>query len=124
MVPEETFTHSWGRHLLDFKVQGENNRGRQPIPAIFMPDALTAATLPIYHGLGEVQSMLGCLCKYILTKRAFSALTLMVGQQEGHPACIKLSGGMLAWLSVWGEVQIFRKIQETCARHLCFEAQL
>jgi len=35
----------------------------------------------------------------------FSGLTLLVGQQEGHPAC-KNSGGMLAWLSVWGEVQI------------------
>jgi len=23
---------------------------------------------------------------------------LLVGQQEGHPACKKLSGGMLAWL--------------------------
>jgi len=29
----------------------------------------------------------------------FSALTLLVGRQEGHPACKKLSGGMLAWLS-------------------------
>ena len=28
---------------------------------------------------------------------AFSALTLLVGYQEGHPACKKLSGGMLAW---------------------------
>jgi len=37
---------------------------------------------------------------------AFSVLALLVGQQEGHPACKKLSGGMLAWLSVWGEVQI------------------
>ena len=36
---------------------------------------------------------------------AFSALTLLVGRQEGHPACKKLSGGMLAWLSVWTEVQ-------------------
>jgi len=27
----------------------------------------------------------------------FSALTLLVGQQEGHPACKKLSGGVLAW---------------------------
>jgi len=35
---------------------------------------------------------------------AFSALTLLVGRQEGHPACKKLSAGMLAWLSVWGEV--------------------
>jgi len=25
--------------------------------------------------------------------------------QEGHPACKKLSGGMLAWLSVWSAVQ-------------------
>ena len=25
--------------------------------------------------------------------------------QEGHPACKKLSGGVLAWLSVWSEVQ-------------------
>jgi len=36
---------------------------------------------------------------------AFSALTLLVGQQEGHPACKKLSGGVLAWLSVWSEMQ-------------------
>jgi len=30
---------------------------------------------------------------------AFSALTLLVGRQEGHPACKKLSGGVLVWLS-------------------------
>jgi len=36
---------------------------------------------------------------------AFSALTLLVGRQEGHPACKKLSGGVVAWLSVWIEVQ-------------------
>ena len=36
---------------------------------------------------------------------AFSALTLLVGWQEGHQACKKLSGGVLAWLSVWSEVQ-------------------
>jgi len=30
---------------------------------------------------------------------AFSALTLLVGRQEGHPACKKLSGGMWMWLS-------------------------
>jgi len=34
-----------------------------------------------------------------------SALLLLVGQQEGHPACKKLSGVVLAWLSVWSEVQ-------------------
>jgi len=29
-------------------------------------------------------------------------LTLLVGRQEGHPACKKQSGGMLVWLSAWG----------------------
>ena len=46
----------------------------------------------------------------------FSALMLLVGRQEGHPACKTLSGGVLAWLSVWSEVQ-------TCIRPLtvsCF----
>jgi len=39
-------------------------------------------------------------------KCAFSALMLLVGWQEGHPACKILSGGMLAWLSVWGVICI------------------
>ena len=30
---------------------------------------------------------------------------LLVGWQEEHLACKKLSGGVLAWLSVWSEVQ-------------------
>ena len=31
--------------------------------------------------------------------------TLLVGRQKEHPACKKLSGGVLVWLSVWSEVQ-------------------
>jgi len=38
---------------------------------------------------------------------ALSDLTLLVGQQEGHPACKKLSGGVLAWLSVWSEAYAY-----------------
>ena len=38
-----------------------------------------------------------------LVHHAFSALTLLVGRQEGHPACKKRV--VLAWLSVWSEVQ-------------------
>jgi len=34
---------------------------------------------------------------------AFSALTLLVGRQEGHPACKKLRGEVLAWLSIYLE---------------------
>ena len=47
------------------------------------------------------------LSKWILLKwiTGFSALTLLVGRQEGHPACKKLSSGVLAWLSVWSEMQ-------------------
>ena len=36
---------------------------------------------------------------------AFSTLTLLAGRQEGHPACKKLSPGVLVWLSVWSYVQ-------------------
>ena len=44
---------------------------------------------------------------FVLVSRscAFSALMLLVGQQEGHPACKKLNGWVLVWLSVWSEVQ-------------------
>ena len=42
---------------------------------------------------------------YLTFIETISALTLLVGRQEGHPACKKLSGGVLAWLSVWSEVQ-------------------
>jgi len=41
---------------------------------------------------------------YIFCTCAFSALTLLVGWQEGHLASKKLSGGVLTWLSVWREV--------------------
>jgi len=41
----------------------------------------------------------------LVTLYAFSALTLLVWRQEWHPACKKLSGGVLAWLSIWSEVQ-------------------
>jgi len=44
---------------------------------------------------------LGCRLAFVFgVSSAFSALTLLVGRQEGHPACKKLSSGVLAWLSV------------------------
>jgi len=55
-----------------------------------------------------------------LSAHAFSALTLLVGRQEGHPACKKLSDEVLAWLSVWSEVQ-------TCIRPIwchCYSLSL
>ena len=47
----------------------------------------------------------GYLLLYSVVSLSFSALTLLVGRQEGHLACKKLSGGVLAWLSVWSRVQ-------------------
>jgi len=37
---------------------------------------------------------------------AFSALTLLFERQKEHLACKKLSDEVLAWLSVWSEVQM------------------
>jgi len=97
------------RHLLDFMVLGtieaeaptiqlEATPSKLSVPPPpssphFLPNTLSTTTLPIYPGLGQAQVF------------AFSALTLLVGRQEGHPACKKLSGGVLEWLSVWSEVQ-------------------
>ena len=50
-------------------------------------------------------TMLSTMSGIFLLLTPFSALTLLVGRQEGHPACKKLSGGLLAWLSVWSKVQ-------------------
>jgi len=41
----------------------------------------------------------------------------LVGRQEGHPACKKLSGGVLAWLSVWSEVQTCNGPADVTATH-------
>jgi len=56
-----------------------------------LPDVFPAAT----QNYVTVLAMILCL-------QCFDAV---VGRQEGHPACKKLSGGVLAWLSVWSEVQ-------------------
>jgi len=48
------------------------------------------------------------VCSHEGTVKALKAraLTLLVGRQEGHPACKKNRVvGVLAWLSVWSEVQ-------------------
>ena len=55
---------------------------------------------PALRPWNEFSIFLLCYCL------AFSALTLLVGQQEGHPACKKLGGGVLAWFSVWNKVHM------------------
>ena len=60
-----------------------------------------------YSGHFPVQLLLFSLffSIFVLDRFAFSAVMLLVGRQEGHPACKKLSGGVLAWLSVRGKVR-------------------
>ena len=50
----------------------------------------------------DIEQFIVSLLLYV----ALSALMLLVGRQQGHPACKKLSGGMLVWLCVWVKVQI------------------
>ena len=57
--------------------------------------------VPAYPGCPGSKAVKRSLLLFVVV----SALTLLVGQQEGHPACRKLSGGVLAWLSVWSKVQ-------------------
>jgi len=61
----------------------------------------SAADLVIYVGVQTNRcppTKYVSLLLYFLACIAFSALTLLVGRQEGHPVCKKLSGGVLAWL--------------------------
>jgi len=48
---------------------------------------------------------------------AFIVLTLFVGRQEEQPACKKLSGEVLAWLSVWSEMQMICILSSCCHCH-------
>jgi len=49
---------------------------------------------------------------------------LLVGWQEGHLACKKLSGVILAWLPVWGEVQICIWPADAIDNHYLFLVRL
>ena len=57
------------------------------------------------HSVGKMTVFFRLITNYDCIFYSFSALTLLVGRQEGHPACKKLSGGVLVWLSDWSEVQ-------------------
>ena len=67
------------------------------------------------------KDLLGIACYFLYTmgwkKCAFSALVLLVGWQEGHLACKKLSGEVLASLSVCSEVQMICIWSSWCHSH-------
>ena len=70
-----------------------------PVKLIFTISSLSHAILRV--GVGGYCHPVGFAVSQH-SEFPFSALTLLVGRQEGHPACKKLSGGMLAWLSCLG----------------------
>ena len=72
-------------------------------PVSFQQGAVYDTLITFLQYDDEKVGKLKIRCHFLLV--AFSALTLLVGWQEGHLACKKLSGGVLAWLSVWSEVQ-------------------
>jgi len=60
---------------------------------------------------------------WIRTENFKLHVKLLVGHQEKHPACEKLSDEVLAWLSVWSEVQMIYIQSSWCHSHpiiFCF----
>ena len=76
--------------------------------SLSLASAKSRLVLPFWYRLTRVVLDKGllnrCVCVCVLLSIAFSALMLFVGRQEGHPAHKTLSGGVLAWLSVWSEM--------------------
>ena len=50
----------------------------------------------------------------------FSALTLLVGWQEGHPACKKLGVGLLWWRFDWSFARLIAPVVTTTSIIICF----
>jgi len=86
---------------IDVQIAEDESVGRYILPGIhmtLMADVCGLSSVFEYcHSILAISSTCGTY--------PFSALTLLVGRQEGNLACKKLSGGLLAWLSVWSEVQ-------------------
>jgi len=49
---------------------------------------LSAVATAVFLCFGDSQNLVGC---------GFYAYAYLIDRQEGHPACIKLGGGVLAW---------------------------
>jgi len=66
--------------------------------------------LPAAYAFSLYSTVLTSIC-------AFSALTLLVGRQKGHLPAKKLSGGVLAWLSVWARGRFAYSPADATATH-------
>jgi len=52
------------------------------------------------------RSVFCCSCGQLYRIKLLPQPYCLVGRQEEHPACKKLSDELLAWLSVWSEMQM------------------
>jgi len=82
------------------ELQDGGYQGYKYVGGIFSSSPWVGLSLCKVSCLLQKRNDSGALPRYCYRPIAFSALTLLVGRQEGHPVCKKLSGGMLAWLSV------------------------
>jgi len=85
-----------------------------------LTSARTFSIANVTLGLQVNYKYVACSCSYVF---AFSALKLLVGCQEEHLACKKLSDEVMAWLSVWSKIQMTSIWFSRCQCHLiisCF----
>jgi len=75
----------------------------QTLDVLFLLPPAFFRRLSVFHT--NAQQPLGFNLPGLVQEFAFSALTLLAGRQEQHPACKKWVIGVLAWLSIWSEVQ-------------------
>jgi len=68
-----------------------------PVTEVSEGDTVTYVPLPRTSSHPSSVTVIVTQSYSSLLQIAWSALTLLVGRQEGHPACKKLSGGVLAW---------------------------
>jgi len=54
-----------------------------------------------------------------MSEFANSALMLLVGSQKGHPACKKVSGGLLAWLCLGQGADLLKFLVQKLAQVSC-----
>ena len=94
----------WGAHNAGRENEGHDNQNAK-LQDLNVYDrqvkANSAATFQLirFRINNSWKKVIYCNCNLCL--KCFDA----VGWAAGHPACKKLSGGVLAWLSVWSEVQ-------------------
>ena len=87
---------------------------------IFAHDTSRVIQTLMKYGTAEMKETIfhelrGLLCVYIIVSlyiiyyfcflKCFDAVGWAAGRASGHPACKKLSSGVLSWLSVWSEMQ-------------------